>query len=679
MFRNLKVLKFFVIFLILTSSSYSYGQNQKLSTKKLKEKAAEEFSTADYSSAYKSYSGLLRQYPKDGLFNYYCGLSLYFQNIDIPKAIDYLDYASGKAMVPADVFYYLGMAYRKSYMFKKSKSSFNKFSAAATRVEIKELSPSREADMSGNAMNLTLTYNPFEVLASSFISFADSSKINQVRGKGGILSTKPKDLIFREELENNLSSYLFLPKDIRKGDYVFLSSNGKSKKKGLELFRVKKLNGKNWGDPEPINDLNTDQDEIMPYFDPISKDLYFASKGYNSIGGFDVFKSHYDSDRDNWSKPINLGFPINSPQNEFIAMPGSDLGTILIVTDRHGMNGKYAVYKLQISEPKRSLSSASSTEIQKIGNLGRTASIPILVAMKEDVVIEKVNDLNEKPFRDPHSEISKPEDIPVKKVDKTDPFTSKLNSALGYQSIADSLTQLAKTNRLKAKDIPDPNERWAIQKNIIEWEKKAGEYQEKANQAFRTLNEKTTDNTSSAPDEIALKTVINDIKVYEYSEEVVKKELNPEQNKRAENLPNIQSEKFKTQDESGEIVETVNKSKKHINRFVILDSSPYNSNYPIPIDVILPDGSFYRIQLGAFGKSINYNAFGGISPITAEFIQGKNLTRYYAGKFSRHMDAEAALTKVKSHGYKDAYIVGWYKGEKMSHERVYEFEKRDNP
>ncbi len=180
-------------------------------------------------------------------------------------------------------------------------------------------------------------------------------------------------------------------------------------------------------------------------------------------------------------------------------------------------------------------------------------------------------------------------------------------------------------------------------------------------------------------EEITTKKGINDIKVYEYSDKVVEEELNPIQKTTSNNLPTKQEEKFNTQDEPGEIVNTSLKPEKIINRFVILGASPYNSNNPIPVDVSLPDGSFYRIQLGAFGESIPYNTFGGISPITAETIEGKNLTRYYAGKFSRYKDAEEALTQVKSKGYKDAYIVGWYKGEKMSHERVYEFERRDNP
>ena len=77
-------------------------------------------------------------------------------------------------------------------------------------------------------------------------------------------------------------------------------------------------------------------------------------------------------------------------------------------------------------------------------------------------------------------------------------------------------------------------------------------------------------------------------------------------------------------------------------------------------------------------SKIEYDTFGGISPVTAETIPDKNLTRYYAGKFSHYEDARQALEKVKQSGYNDAFIVGWYDGEKISVSRVLELEKRDS-
>ena len=74
----------------------------------------------------------------------------------------------------------------------------------------------------------------------------------------------------------------------------------------------------------------------MPYFDPIGNDLYFASNGLPGVGGFDLFRSHYDSDRDEWSEPMNLGFPVNSTRDEFLLLPGSDLGMVMFFTNRQG-------------------------------------------------------------------------------------------------------------------------------------------------------------------------------------------------------------------------------------------------------------------------------------------------------------------------------------------------------
>lgn len=667
MFKNFRIF-LAIIFFIGASTQNNYAQISDKTTQDLKENAFQQFTAQDYNSAYQSYKKLLIKYPKDGLYNYYAGLCLYFQNKDINRSIEYLSFASGKPQVPSDVFYYLGYAYRKNYMFKESKAAFSKFNSIASRTEVKDLMPAREAEISGNAMIYTLEYNPFEIISASFISFSDSISLAQISGKGGVLSKRTGDLLFGDALENNLSSLIFLPKEISRGTVVYFSAYGNSKKKGLELYKVKKMTGKKWGDPEAINELNTDYDEIMPYYDPISKDLYFASKAYNSIGGFDVFKSHYDEERDSWGEPASLGFPVNSPQNEFLAMPGYDLGTIMVITDRQGLGDSYAVYRLKISEPKKSLSSAGIDELSRIGNFGGVSFVAVNSDLKntDDLIVET---------KEPENKIIENVVIienPTIESAEIDPFTEKVNTALSFQSKSDSLSQLAKKARLEVKAISDPEARWNIQKKIIEWESLSIDYQEKANQSYSLLDEKKTVSKPEVPAGIKEKNVINDIIVYEYSDEIVNRELN-----KIDEPENLNEAVFDTRQEPGDVVKEAVKPDSHLSRFVILKSSPYNSNNPIPLDLKIPDGSFYRIQLGAFGSSVSPEVFGGLSPMTAESIEGKNLTRYFVGKFSRYSEAIESLSKVKSAGFKDAYIVGWYNGEKMSIDRVREFEKRE--
>ena len=64
------------------------------------------------------------------------------------------------------------------------------------------------------------------------------------------------------------------------------------------------------------------------------KTLYFSSKGHKGMGGFDIYKTVYDAANDEWSTPINLGYPMNSPDND-----------IYFVSTRDGKRGYFASSK----------------------------------------------------------------------------------------------------------------------------------------------------------------------------------------------------------------------------------------------------------------------------------------------------------------------------------------------
>jgi hypothetical protein len=656
-----------VIILLFISPLRGISQTNQTSTPEIKEQARKDFDAGHYGDAFRNYATLLNRYPKDGLFNYYAGICLLKENENIPGSIQYLDFASSKSMVPADVFYYLGMAYRKNYQFSESSSAFNKFAEAAGRSESKELVPAREAQMSGNAMSLTQEYNPFEIYQSSLFSFSDTNYVREIKGKGGRLGIKPEELFSKNETPEDLTAFCFMPKNLAQGDYIYFSGFGRSKKNGSDLFRVKRNIRNQWGEPQAISSLNTGFDEIMPYYDPVSNDLYFASRGYSSMGGFDVFKSHYDPERDEWSQPISLGFPVNSPDNEYLVMPGPDLGTLLLITDRQGLDSMLTVYILQMMEPKKSLAGASQEEIRRIGKLGGIESITSIIDLRNEPVQVKTV-AKEKVQADVKTTGKANLDMP-------DGYQGRVRQALNYQVTADSLTRLAREARIRVKEMPDPNERWAWQSKIIGWEKEASDYQDKADVLYAEVKQMENGKKENAvPQAIKKDTVINGITRYTYREP----EKNVETTKKTltrQAAPTVET--FKTKDEPGDMVKIPPKDGDNFNRFVILGKSPYNAKNPFPVNTAIPKGPFYRIQLGVFGSAIDYNTFGGISPITAETVPGKSLTRYYGGKFTRYEDARIAAEKVKQSGFGDAFIVGWYDGQKLPVSRVLELEKRD--
>lgn len=674
-----------IVFLVLFFIPFIVtGQAVNLSVPELRSEAKLLFESGDYEKALEIYESLLERYPKDGEFSYYAGICLYKTEKDLPAAIEYLDYATSKPQVPGDAYYHLGQAYRKNYQFRESRNAFNTFNDIAGKNEIRDMKPGLEAENSGNAIDITMEYNPFEILATSLFSFSDSNYVKQVRGKGGRLQPKPEDLLSSGENPGEMTGYLFIPKNAGKGDYIYMAGYSRSKKSGSQLFRVRKNGNDSWGKPEELDALNTEYNEILPYFDPVSNDLYFASEGHRSMGGFDVFKSHYDSERDAWSEPVNLGFPVNSPQDDYLAMPGPDLGTILLVTNRQGLDTMLTVYKLILREPKESLAGADIEEIKRIGKLGGIAAIPEIVDLKEMP--------DNKSFSDAATAIpsettnASPSEATINKEE------ASIMMALAMQKKSDSLLLLANHTRSKIRSMPDPNDRWAWQRQIIEWEKMSKDYGEKADEIFamaeanKTSLHENMPKTSDHPPAIEKASEIGGITVYQYTQDVQSKEtekigakeiIAETGNNRA--LPEKSTESFHTADEPGEVIAPLHERDPDMNRMVILASSPYNANNPFPKDVEIPSGAFYRIQLGVFSHIVDYNAFKGISPITSESVPGKNLTRYYAGKFDSYEKVREALEKVKNAGFNDAFIVSWYNGQKTSVNKVLELEKRDRP
>ena len=93
--------------------------------------------------------------------------------------------------------------------------------------------------------------------------------------------------------------------------------------------------------------------------------------------------------------------------------------------------------------------------------------------------------------------------------------------------------------------------------------------------------------------------------------------------------------------------------------FAILPKSPYSAENPAPVDVPVPNGVIYKIQLGVFRNPSAANTFKGLTPLSGEMLDNGAI-KYYAGLFSRFADADHALRKVHEYGFKDALIVAFY-------------------
>jgi outer membrane protein OmpA-like peptidoglycan-associated protein len=131
------------------------------------------------------------------------------------------------------------------------------------------------------------------------------------------------------------------------GDTVyFISANKDLTMGGRDIvMSVKNPKGK-WIKPTNLSSLvNSKYDEEGIYLTPDGNTIYFSSRGHNTMGGFDVFKTEKQSDGI-WSDPLNMGYPINTPDNELFFSLSANGKTAYISTIRDGGYGAKDIYKM---------------------------------------------------------------------------------------------------------------------------------------------------------------------------------------------------------------------------------------------------------------------------------------------------------------------------------------------
>lgn len=130
------------------------------------------------------------------------------------------------------------------------------------------------------------------------------------------------------------------------GNTLYFSTNQFNKGNNLDLYKVEKQPNGDWGDPVSLGDvINTPYDEDSPFLHPDGR-LYFSSRGHNTIGGYDIFVSKYDSAAQQWGKPENLGVPINSPDDDTHYRLSQDGRYAFLSSYRIGGYGEKDIYTI---------------------------------------------------------------------------------------------------------------------------------------------------------------------------------------------------------------------------------------------------------------------------------------------------------------------------------------------
>jgi len=148
----------------------------------------------------------------------------------------------------------------------------------------------------------------------------------------------------------NTSSWESQPTLTADGNEMFFASNrgGSS-----DIYRCVRFNGV-WSRPEklPVG-INTSGDEMAPFIYHDGRTLYFSSNKLTGMGGADLFLVRRNPDG-TWQKPVNLGYPINTKEDEINFIVAADGMTAFISSQREEGYGHYDIYSFELDESIRS-------------------------------------------------------------------------------------------------------------------------------------------------------------------------------------------------------------------------------------------------------------------------------------------------------------------------------------
>ncbi len=118
-----------------------------------------------------------------------------------------------------------------------------------------------------------------------------------------------------------------------------------------DLYKCTKLPDGTWSIPTNLGKVvNTIYDEDAPFIHADGKTLFFSSRGHNSMGGFDVFKTMYDEANDSWSAPENIGYPVNNADDNLYFSLSSQGKYAYICASRPEGLGDLDIYKVNFKD-----------------------------------------------------------------------------------------------------------------------------------------------------------------------------------------------------------------------------------------------------------------------------------------------------------------------------------------
>lgn len=201
----------------------------------------------------------------------------------------------------------------------------------------------RQLEIAENSLD---NVQKIEIIDRMDVPAEDFFKYIKLPSYGGKLMAPDISLLKKRQ---NVSDFAF---STESGDLMMWSETGEDSKE--HIFQSEKLLDGTWEKPVMLGDILNDGGSIRnPFLLTDGLTLYFTGDGEGSMGGYDIFVATKDPVTEEYRQPVSMGFPFNSPFNEYLMAIDEDNGIGWWVTDRNNLEGQVSVYIFKTNDVRK--------------------------------------------------------------------------------------------------------------------------------------------------------------------------------------------------------------------------------------------------------------------------------------------------------------------------------------
>ncbi len=187
-------------------------------------------------------------------------------------------------------------------------------------------------------------------------------------------------------------------------EIMYFSSDRPGGKGGKDIwYSIIDANGK-FSAPLNAEAINTERDEITPYYDNLNGLLYFSSDGHVGFGGLDVFKA--TGERNVWTDIVNVDLPINSSVDDFYFsfLPEKNMGLLVSNRSEENISGSTCcddIFYVKYTRPKKLaiMGLVKDADTKKNYELSNArVSLSLIDSTGNNLLLKEKTTMNNEPF-----------------------------------------------------------------------------------------------------------------------------------------------------------------------------------------------------------------------------------------------------------------------------------------